>query len=66
MLTPRQKEVAELVAKGLSNKRIARDLGINVETVNEHIRKAAGRLEFDGKPRYKLVLWFLLDTNSPA
>ena len=59
MLTPRQREVAELVARGLSNKKIAHNLGISVETVNAHVRNAAERIPIAGRQRYRLILWVL-------
>lgn len=59
-LSKRQREVAEGVAKGFSNKRIAHDLGLSVRTVEEHIRLAAGRLlPRDPRPqRERILLWF--------
>ena len=35
-LTPRQQEILELVARGISNKAIAAQLGITVDTVRRH------------------------------
>ena len=43
-LTPRQEEVYNLVLRGLSNKRIARALGISESTVKEHITGILQRL----------------------
>lgn len=63
ILTPRQKEIAQLVARGLSNKAIADSTGIAYNTVENHIRQAADRLEFDGRPRHKLTLFVVL--NAP-
>jgi DNA-binding CsgD family transcriptional regulator len=57
-LTQRQAEVAERVARGQSDKAIARDLGLSVETVREHIAEAARRIPGDIRPRSKLALWF--------
>lgn len=56
-LTPRQQEVARLVAKGMSAKRIARHLAISTDTVAVHIREAASRLPGDGRPRWKLQVF---------
>lgn len=58
-LTQRQTQIAERVAKGLPTKAIARDLGLSVRTVEEHIRLAAERVPGTGWPRHKLVLWVL-------
>ena len=56
-----------MVAKGLSNKRIARNLGISVETVNAHVRDAAERIPIEGRQRYRLILWVLtLDEHEAA
>ena len=43
-LTPRQTEVALLVATGLSNKDIARMLGLSVATVKDHVHAILTRL----------------------
>lgn len=64
MLTPRQRQVAELVAKGKSAKRIAREVGISVSTVRDHIQSAASRLPGPGRPRFKLVV-FVLNAGDP-
>lgn len=39
-LTPRQREVLEGVLRGLTNKAIARDLGVSAETVKTHLATA--------------------------
>lgn len=57
-LTQRQAEVAERVAHGLSNKEVARELGLSVETVRSHIREAADRLPGPAWPRHRLTVWF--------
>lgn len=57
-LTARQAEVAARVAEGLSNKEVARELGLSVETVRSHIREAAERLPGHAWPRHRLTLWF--------
>ena len=36
-LTPREREVIELVVRGATDRELARDLGISTNTINEHI-----------------------------
>jgi DNA-binding CsgD family transcriptional regulator len=43
-LTPREAQVLELMAEGLSNKGIARILGISDQTVKFHVSSIAGKL----------------------
>lgn len=58
-LTPRQTEIAALVARGLSDKVIAARTDLAIETVRVHIQNAATRLShYSGSPRHKLTLWF--------
>jgi len=65
-LTPRQTEIASLVAKGLTAKGIAAETGLSEKTVDVHIQQAAQRLGGDTSPRHRLTLWFLqrLDHKS--
>jgi non-specific serine/threonine protein kinase len=43
-LTPREQEVALLVAQGLTNRQIARELSISEHTVANHVRKILKKL----------------------
>jgi DNA-binding NarL/FixJ family response regulator len=43
-LTPRELEVLKLVANGLSNKRIAAQLGTGVYTINDHVSRVLSKL----------------------
>ncbi len=43
-LTPRERQVLALVAQGLTNKAIARDLGIGPGTVKAHVEKVIAKL----------------------
>jgi DNA-binding NarL/FixJ family response regulator len=44
-LTAREREVLELIARGLSNPRIARHLGLSVKTVGNHVSIIFGKLQ---------------------
>ncbi len=43
-LTPRQRDVACLILDGRSNRDIARELGISIATVKDHVHAILGRL----------------------
>jgi two-component system, NarL family, response regulator LiaR len=43
-LTPREREVLELIGRGFSNKRIARELGVAEKTVKTHVTHVLGKL----------------------
>ena len=64
-LTPRQLEVAQLVAAGLTNAEIAPHLGCSVRTVESHVAQARAKL---GAANRKELVWRirLLDTAEPA
>ena len=46
-LTPREREVLRMLADGLSNDEIGKQLDISPETVRTHVRKAMAKLEAD-------------------
>lgn len=55
LLTPRQREVLQLIAEGRSTKEIAKDLGVSVNTVKTHRLKLMEKLgvhEITGVVRY--------------
>lgn len=43
-LTPREREVLALISRGLSNKRIARELGVSEKTVKAHVGHVLAKL----------------------
>ena len=47
MLTPREREVLRLLADGMRNEEIGRELHISPDTVRAHVRKAMERLDAD-------------------
>jgi DNA-binding NarL/FixJ family response regulator len=54
-LTPREKDIASLVASGKSNKRVAADLGIAESTVKLHLHKAFTKLGVDNRVQLSLL-----------
>lgn len=63
-LTPRQTEIAGLVARGLPDKIIAAKTDITIDAVRFHIQSAAARLPGTQSPRNKLTLWFFNVTDK--
>jgi len=55
LLTRREREIAELVSSGLSNKQIATRLFISKRTVDAHVDHIYGKLEISS--RVQLALW---------
>lgn len=58
-LTPREQDIARLVAEGLRNKEIAAKLSIEVETVKTHVRSVLRKLGL--RNRVELVKRLLFD-----
>jgi DNA-binding CsgD family transcriptional regulator len=56
-LTPRQREVAALIARGMSNKQIAAKLDISRYTAETHVRNILERL--DATSRSQVAAWVL-------
>ncbi|MBO1268000.1 helix-turn-helix transcriptional regulator [Arthrobacter sp. PO-11] len=54
-LTPREREIARLVAEGLSNRSIAETLVISPRTVDGHVENMLGKLGFGS--RTQIAAW---------
>ena len=63
-LTPRQREVAQLVERGLSNKEIARTLCIEVSTVKNHVHSILEMLHVHRRAEAAALLRPALDRPS--
>jgi DNA-binding NarL/FixJ family response regulator len=64
-LTPRQLSVVALVAKALPDKRIAGELGIEVETVREHLERIARKLDLDPTCHIRMQIAFWFRAQAP-
>jgi DNA-binding NarL/FixJ family response regulator len=56
MLTDRQQQVATLVCDGLSNKMIARKLGVSEGTVKLHLYAIYGKLNIRSRTKLAIAL----------
>jgi len=61
-LTPREYQVAMLVARGFSNREIARELGLSTGTVKLHMHKVIQKLGV--KSRSQAMLMILRETAA--
>ena len=55
-LTRRERDVLQLIAKGLSNKLIARELGLSVHTTKHHVSRLFYRI--DVASRLQAAIWY--------
>ncbi len=56
-LTSREEEILKLIAKGLSNKHIAKDLFISPATVKVHVKNILKKLQLNS--RVEAAVWYL-------
>jgi DNA-binding NarL/FixJ family response regulator len=54
-LTPREREVLRLIARGYAYKEVARDLGISTKTVESHVSSVLRKLQLSS--RHQLARW---------
>jgi DNA-binding NarL/FixJ family response regulator len=65
-LTDREQEVLNLVASGLSNKRVARELDLHEKTVKHHMTRILAKLKVTNRTEAALALRDALDKRSTA
>jgi DNA-binding NarL/FixJ family response regulator len=63
-LTPREKEVAVLVSRGLTNRQVASELSISEHTVANHISKVLNKLGLSS--RSQLAAWLTERLRPPS
>jgi len=54
-LTPREREVLRLIARGYAYKEVAKDLGISAKTVETHVSSVLRKLQLSS--RHQLARW---------
>jgi DNA-binding NarL/FixJ family response regulator len=57
VLTPREQEVAALIAEGMSNRQIAARLHLSERTVENHVAHILTKLAFDSRAR--VAAWWV-------
>lgn len=55
MMSRRQKQVCERLLLGMTDKQIAADLGISIETVAHHLRKVYKKLKVDNRTEAAVI-----------
>ncbi len=63
-LTPRQLQVAALVAQGWSNRQIAEELVITERSAESHVERIRARLGF--RSRSQIAAWYVASHSSPS
>jgi DNA-binding CsgD family transcriptional regulator len=63
-LTPREREILELVAQGLTNAQVARMLWISPDTVRKHLENAYGKLNVHTRTAAVAALFASAQTNA--
>jgi len=65
-LTPREREVVALIARGLTNSQIAADLVLSIRTVERHIENIYEKLGVRGKAARAAVATYALESRRAA
>jgi DNA-binding CsgD family transcriptional regulator len=63
-LSPRELEVLRMIVRGLSNKQIARELGLSPHTVKRHVCRLFERIGVGS--RMEAAVWHAEQTSTPA
>ena len=63
--SPRQAEIVCLIASGLEDKEIARELGVSVTTVRTHLRRLYRQIGVPNRSR-ATVKWLELEFSNPS
>ena len=61
-LTPRQHEIAALIARGLTNGQIAEQLVVSPHTVERHVENILDRLRLSS--RIQIAVWMVEHTHG--
>lgn len=64
-LTPRERQVAELVAKGKANREVAAALSISEGTVKIHLHTIYSKLEVDNRTAFAIIFTRWSDDRKP-
>jgi DNA-binding NarL/FixJ family response regulator len=62
LLSPREREIAEEIARGYSNHDIATKLYVSVRTVDAHVRHILNKLGFTS--RTQVAIWFAANHHN--
>jgi len=62
-LTPREREICDLLVEGLNNRRIAADLVLSERTVETHVRNILAKLNLSN--RHEIATWALRRIPAP-
>lgn len=57
-LSPRQRQVAEMVAHGHTNKAIAKALGLRYRTVRQIVERVGAVIPGQPSARHKIIRWW--------
>jgi DNA-binding NarL/FixJ family response regulator len=64
-LTRREQQIADAVARGLSNRQIAAEFGISIETVKQHLSSIYSKLEMRNRVMLALHVVRLAGPEQP-